>query len=130
MIRRLVRRMLNRSPRPAPQSRVPVQSPGPLSATPANPETPPSSQAPASRPRRTLVLYKFDSCPYCRRVQRVLDQLDLEVELRDTRENPDHRRELRKQTGRTQVPCLFIDGEPMFESADIVDWLQAYAQGT
>lgn len=130
MIRRLVRRMLNRSPRPAPPSRVPVQSPGPLSATPASPVMPTSPPSPDRRPNHTLVLYKFDSCPYCRRVQRVLDQLDLEVELRDTRENPEHRRALRQQTGRTQVPCLFIDGEPMFESADIVDWLQAYAQGT
>ena len=27
----------------------------------------------------------------------------------------------------TQVPCLFIDGVPFHESADIVAWLQAYA---
>ncbi len=75
----------------------------------------------------TLVLYKFDSCPYCRIVQRALDQLALNVEMRDTRTHPDHRRALYERTGRTQVPCLFIDGEPMFESADIVDWLQDYA---
>ena len=127
MIRRLVRRLLNRSPQSAPQSGARAQSPGrppasPLS--PASPATPGAPQASAVKARHTLLLYKFDSCPYCRRVQRALDQLDLDVELRDTRENPEHRRELRQRTGRTQVPCLFIDGEPMFESADINAWLQ------
>ncbi|MBW1881075.1 MAG: glutathione S-transferase domain-containing protein [Deltaproteobacteria bacterium] len=29
-----------------------------------------------------------------------------------------------ERTGRTQVPCLFVDGEPMFESLDIVDWFE------
>ena len=25
--------------------------------------------------------------------------------------------------GKHQVPCLFIDGDPMYESLDIIDWL-------
>jgi glutaredoxin len=60
----------------------------------------------------------------------VLDQLGLAVEQRDTRTHPEHRQALREKTGRTQVPCLFIDGEPMFESADIIEWLEAYALRT
>jgi glutaredoxin len=47
--------------------------------------------------------------------------------MRDTRLQPEHRQALIARTGRTQVPCLFIDGEPMFESEDIVEWLEAYA---
>ena len=31
----------------------------------------------------------------------------------------------RALTGRATVPMLKIDGEPMFESADIVAWLRA-----
>jgi glutathione S-transferase len=27
-------------------------------------------------------------------------------------------------TGRGTVPCLFVDGAPMFESAEIVAWLE------
>ena len=76
---------------------------------------------------RDLVLYKFDSCPYCLRVMRVVDQTKLPVELRDTRANPEAQQHLWDVTGRTQVPCLFIDGEPLFESRDISRWLRAHA---
>ncbi|WP_373454247.1 glutathione S-transferase N-terminal domain-containing protein [Halanaerobium congolense] len=24
-----------------------------------------------------------------------------------------------------QVPCLFIDGEPLYESSDIINWLKS-----
>ena len=27
--------------------------------------------------------------------------------------------------GKRQVPCLFIDGAPLYESSDIIDWLRA-----
>lgn len=88
--------------------------------------TPQSTDEPGARAERQLVLYKFDSCPYCRRVMRLVDQLELadSIEYRDTRTDPRWRSDLRQRTGRTQVPCLFIDGEAMFESADINDWLQ------
>ncbi len=86
------------------------------------PEHVPSPEQP-----RRLALYKYDSCPFCVRVLRRLGQLDLQVELRDTRRDPQHRRYLQEQTGRTQVPCLFIDEQPLFESADIIAWLEAYA---
>ena len=36
----------------------------------------------------------------------------------------DWRKDLKEKTGRTQVPCLFIDDVPMFESADIIAWLK------
>ena len=85
------------------------------------------SAQPAERPSHELILYKFDSCPFCRRVARVIDDLDLEdiIELRDTRREPQWRSDLIKRTGRAQVPCLFIDGVAMFESADISDWLRS-----
>ena len=73
--------------------------------------------------QRHLALYKFDSCPYCKRVFRTIDQLDVNIEYRDTRSGPDWRKDLRDKTGRTQVPCLFIDGEPLFESSDISAYL-------
>ena len=30
-----------------------------------------------------------------------------------------------KTTGRKMVPCLFIDGNPMHESRDIINWLES-----
>lgn len=94
------------------------------------------SDGPPSLPRgfpepigsESLVLYQYRSCPFCQRVLRQLSALGLEdrVELRDTRQDSHARQLLRERTGRTQVPCLFIDGQPHFESADINDWLALY----
>ena len=30
--------------------------------------------------------------------------------------------------GKRQVPCLFIDGDPLYESLDIIDWLQKHPE--
>ncbi|MBE6736814.1 MAG: NrdH-redoxin, partial [Ruminococcaceae bacterium] len=38
------------------------------------------------------------------------------------------RRRLIEVGGYEQVPCLFIDGKPMYESLDIIDWLKAHPQ--
>ena len=81
---------------------------------------------PAPDRERDLLLYKYDACGYCYRVRAVLDELEVEVPMRDTLRDPGARAELRDRTGRTQVPCLFIDGEPLFESEDIVLWLREY----
>lgn len=76
---------------------------------------------------RELVLYKYDSCPWCQRVMRVLGETGITLEFRDTRADPDNRQLLYDQTRRTQVPCMIVDGVPFFESSDISKWLRAYA---
>ncbi len=79
-----------------------------------------------------LELFKFDSCPFCVRVMRRVKTLGLEgkVRYRDTMREPGANDELIRRGGDDQVPCLFIDGEPMYESADIVAWLEEnVAQG-
>ncbi len=90
----------------------------------------PPAHAPAPTPPRELALYKFDSCPYCIRVQRHVAKLGIDVPTRDIHRDPDARRELREYTGGGQVPCLFIDGTPLLESADINAWLTAYAEAS
>ncbi len=71
----------------------------------------------------SMILYHFDACPYCAKVRNVINDMDVVLELRDTRENNDFRDELISLTGKTQVPCLVIDGKSMHESDDIIDYL-------
>lgn len=71
-------------------------------------------------------MYKYDACPFCVRVMRHADELGLDLEMRDTRQDDGARDALRQLTGGTQVPCLVIDGVPLLESADINRWLTAY----
>ena len=77
--------------------------------------------------RHELILYGRNSCPYCRFVTAVINKLDIDhlVEHRLTTYGSEWREDLSRRTGRTQVPCLFIDGEELFESDDIIDWLVA-----
>ena len=71
-----------------------------------------------------LILYQFEACPYCAKVRAAIKELGVELDVRDTRENDNYREELVAMTGKTQVPCLIIDGKPMHESDDIVDYLK------
>jgi glutaredoxin 3 len=71
-----------------------------------------------------LELYYYEECPYCQRVLRTISELKIQIELKNTRLNSEHRDFHLKTTGMTQVPCLYIDGKPMFESLDIMNWLK------
>lgn len=75
-----------------------------------------------------LELYKKDTCPYCRRVMSYIEQSGrTDVEYRDILESEESRRRLVEVGGKQQVPCLFIDGDPLYESMDIINWLEGHA---
>lgn len=77
-----------------------------------------------------LQLFKFDSCPFCVRVMRRIDELGIQgVRMRDTRNEAGAWDELMRVGGVDQVPCLFIDGKPMYESLDILRWLEENVSG-
>lgn len=71
-----------------------------------------------------LDFYYFDACPYCQRVMRVIEELKISVNYMNIYENTNNMEKLIYITGRKTVPCLFIDGIPMHESSDIMEWLQ------
>jgi glutaredoxin len=74
-------------------------------------------------------LYQFHACPFCVKVRRVLQRLNLPMTLRDARTEGPFRQELLLQGGAVKVPCLRImhsDGstEWMYESSDIIAYLE------
>ncbi|PKL74434.1 MAG: hypothetical protein CVV27_20520 [Candidatus Melainabacteria bacterium HGW-Melainabacteria-1] len=73
-----------------------------------------------------LELYMFRACPYCRRVLSLIERDHIPVSYRDTHLNPSFRKELLSLTGKAQVPCLFVDGQPLFESAAIMAYLERH----
>lgn len=76
-----------------------------------------------------LELYMLDTCPFCRRVLKYLDESGrTDVELHNIHKSEADRQRLIEVGGVEQVPCLFIDGVPMYESLDIIDWLKAHPQ--
>jgi len=73
-------------------------------------------------------LYQFETCPFCVKVRRCMQELDLPLELRDARTPGKYRDELKNEGGRLMAPCLRIDHEDgtsqwMYESKDIIAYL-------
>ncbi|MCB1071842.1 MAG: glutathione S-transferase N-terminal domain-containing protein [Chlamydiales bacterium] len=71
-----------------------------------------------------LVLYYNPHCPYCQKVLDFLKSMGKEIPLKNVENDAKAKEELLHLGGKTQVPCLFIDGKPLYESADIIDWLE------
>ena len=76
-----------------------------------------------------LILYQFNTCPFCIKVKRNNKRLSLKVETRDAQHNPIYREELLQGGGKIKVPCLKIIDEKgndswLYESNDILQYLQ------
>ena len=76
-----------------------------------------------------LELFERESCPYCQKVLRYLQVAKRDdVELHDITTDEAARARLVEVGGMQQVPCLFIDGRPLYESDDIISWLREHPQ--
>lgn len=73
----------------------------------------------------SLTLYYKPSCPYCHKVLQFMESHDIELPLKNLMENSFHRQELLEIGGKGQVPCLMIDGQALYESDDIISWLDS-----
>lgn len=71
-----------------------------------------------------LTLYYMETCPYCLKVLHYMDEHKIRISLKNTKDNENFREELLEIGGKTQVPCLLIDGKPLYESDDIVKWFE------
>ena len=71
-----------------------------------------------------LELYVMDGCPFCAKVETFLAENSIDVPERNISVDPDAEQTLIATGGKRQVPCLFIDGKPLYESDDIISWLR------
>ncbi|MDO4437205.1 MAG: glutaredoxin [Coriobacteriaceae bacterium] len=74
-----------------------------------------------------LELFIRRTCPFCVKVLNYLDRRGIEIPLRDISIDPEAEATLISVGGKRQVPCLFIDGSPLYESGDIIAWLDENA---
>jgi glutaredoxin len=86
------------------------------------------AQAKVDQAAAGLSLYQFRACPFCVKTRRALHKLNVSVELRDAKNNEEHRQTLLSQGGKIKVPCLRIDenGQStwLYESNAIIAYLQ------
>jgi glutaredoxin len=74
---------------------------------------------------QTLELYYLPTCPYSLKVLRFMESNGIAIDLKSTTE-PVNAQTLIEVGGKNQVPCLFIDGKPLYESDDIIAFLTQY----
>lgn len=76
-----------------------------------------------------LELFMFETCPYCARVFKEIERSGrTDVEMLNVHKDVDARKRLVSVGGKEQVPYLFIDGQPLYESLDIIQWLKEHPQ--
>lgn len=74
-----------------------------------------------------LHLFVQPGCPYCKKVELVLDRMDLPYETTSVSRSHSKRDEVEAESGQTGVPVLTdpnTDVEGMPESEDIIDYLE------
>jgi glutaredoxin 3 len=70
-----------------------------------------------------LVLYVKFTCPFCIKVLNFIEESSIDIPLVDvTKDN--NREQLIELGGKAMVPCLFIEGKPLYESDDIITYLK------
>lgn len=62
-------------------------------------------------------------CPYCRKVENFMEENNIEIEIVNIEEDREAMNELIEKGGKRQVPCLYHDGEYLYESDDIIKFL-------
>ena len=97
--------------------------------TPRGIKRPQDEQKKIDNEASNLVLYQFQTCPFCIKVKRNNKRLSLNIETRDAQHNSTYREELLQGGGQIKVPCLKIIDEKgndrwMYESEDIMEYLQ------
>lgn len=78
--------------------------------------------------RPHLLLVVNPSCPYCKQVLDYVQRTGMTVPTCNVKENAACRAKLIKDGGLAQVPCLFIDDQPLYDPQAIIDWLAANKQ--
>lgn len=65
------------------------------------------------------------TCPFCLKVIDYIEINEIKVDLTDINDNV-NASDLVKIGGKRQVPCLLIDGKPLYESDDIIKWFKSH----
>lgn len=73
-----------------------------------------------------LVLYYASYCPYSQKVLDYLREIHKTVPMKNVENNQHYKDELLKQGGILQVPCLIVDGQAIYNSGSIINWLSSH----
>lgn len=73
---------------------------------------------------KNMKLFVGTMCKYCKKVENFLEENNIKLPIVNIQENSDALTELIEKGGKRQVPCLYHDGNYLYESDDIIDFLK------
>ena len=73
---------------------------------------------------KKLSLYVTETCPFCIKVLNFLEESGLSFPLLDINSDEQAFSDLIEYGGHRQVPCLRINDAYLYESNDIIKWVQ------
>ncbi len=73
-----------------------------------------------------LTLFYKPWCPYCQKVLKYLEKIHKTVPLKNIDHDPEGKAYLVKIGGKSQVPCLMINQQALYESDRIIEWLDKH----
>ena len=74
----------------------------------------------------TLMLYYTPNCPYSQKVLKYLKANQIEIPMKNVKEDKVGRKELLEKGGKLQVPCLLVNGTAIYDSEAIIEWLATH----
>jgi len=79
-----------------------------------------------SQSDQPITFYRLQACPFCERVARTLDELELDYSSRFVEPMHSQRNVVKRVSGKRSVPAIVDErtGVTMSESANIVDYLE------
>lgn len=69
-------------------------------------------------------LYVGTVCRFCKKVENFMEENNIDIPLVNINEDKKAMLELMEKGGKRQVPCLYHDGEYLYESDDIIVFLK------
>ncbi len=69
-------------------------------------------------------LYVGTVCRFCKKVENFMEENNIDIPLVNINEDRQAMLELMEKGGKRQVPCLYHDGEYLYESDDIIAFLK------
>lgn len=89
----------------------------------------PASQETVNQQCRNIVLYQYQTCPFCIKVRQEIRRLSLNIEGLDAQKEGKNRDALVRGGGQAKVPCLKVtdlagNSQWMYESGAIIEYLR------
>lgn len=69
-------------------------------------------------------LYVGTVCRFCKKVENFMEENNIDIPLVNINEDKEAMLELMEKGGKRQVPCLYHDGEYLYESDAIIAFLK------